>query len=63
MEKICIKNMNIYYHSFENMKPQLCFILKKPSLVNNNNYHKICFETIFKFVSSYVTVKTIFISF
>ena len=54
--------MNIY-HSFENMKPQLCFILKKPSLVNNNNYHKFVLRQYFKFVSLYVTVKTIFNSF
>ena len=31
MEKIglCIKNMGVY-HSFEKMKPQLCFYFKKP---------------------------------
>ena len=32
IEKICIKNMGVY-HSFENIKLQLCFFLKKPSLV------------------------------
>ena len=31
MEKVCIKNMGVQ-HSFEKMKPQLCFF-KKPSLV------------------------------
>ena len=32
LEKIYIKNMGVY-HSFEKMKPQLCFFLKKPSPV------------------------------
>ena len=34
MEKIftCIKNIGVW-HSFEKMKPQLCFFLKKPFLV------------------------------
>ena len=30
--KICIKNLGVW-HSFEKMKLQLCFFLKKPSLV------------------------------
>ena len=36
MEKIftCIKNIGVC-HSFEKMKPQLCFFLKKPFLVRN----------------------------
>ena len=36
MEKIftCIKNIGVW-HSFEKMKPQLCFFLKKPFLVNS----------------------------
>ena len=30
MEKVCIKNMGVY-HSFEKLKQQLCFFLKKTS--------------------------------
>ena len=37
LEKICIKNMDVY-HSFEKMKPQLCFFLKKASLGFNLYY-------------------------
>ena len=37
MEKICtcIKNIGVL-HSFEKMKPQLCFFFKKPSLVTTS---------------------------
>ena len=41
MEETCIKNMGVY-HSFDKMKPQLCFFFKKPSLVNIDNDRIIC---------------------
>ena len=42
MEKIftCIKNIGVW-HSFEKMKPQLCFFLKKPFLVLDVFIHVI----------------------